>query len=174
MLDQTGGDSPPTEMIKTLSRTMVCDMDFMRNRLSPESAASLPSHMQWLMDHVEQANGNFETDDSHSTWEGAALSYSVNAAMTMQALARYLKFGVTDAADSSRRPTHHSPETRIAFSLVAKCPLSYGRQVGKLINLPESGMLTVLWIARLSRWKVVLLRNMKLAVWNSARQRVKP
>ena len=137
MLDQSGGDNPSMEIMKAFSRTMVCDMDITRNRLSPESAASLPSQMQQVIDHIEQYNGNFETDDSRSAWERAALSHSVSATIAMQALAKFLKFGVTESGRFMQAPYASQPGDRICVLVGGEVPFiirSTGRGTYTLVG----------------------------------------
>jgi hypothetical protein len=137
VLSQNNGDNASAEMMKAFSRTMVCDIDPMRNRLSPESAASLPSHIQRLMDHVEQENRNSEIDDSWSAWEDAATPHSVIATMSFRCWAKVLKFGVTNGGRFMRAPQAARAGDRICVLIGGEVPFiirSTGRETYELVG----------------------------------------
>jgi hypothetical protein len=137
VLGQSDGDNASAERIKAFARTMLCDMDSMRNRLSPESAASLPSHLQRLMDHVEQEKRNSEIDDSWSAWEDAAASHSINATISLACWAKILKFGVTDGDRFMRAPHASQAGDRICVLNGGEVPFIIrptGRETYELVG----------------------------------------
>ncbi|CAG9990592.1 unnamed protein product [Clonostachys byssicola] len=52
--------NPRDDLMLSFARSMMCDIDLMRNRADPESIAMFPQYMEQIFDDVEK--GNFELD----------------------------------------------------------------------------------------------------------------
>ncbi|KAI0515179.1 heterokaryon incompatibility protein-domain-containing protein [Xylaria bambusicola] len=90
---QTNGSNnadPDDDRMMAFSRTMVCDMDIMRNRLSPEVVGAFPQYMQWAAERVASKQGGTKEQTASMSECSAVIDTSIVA------MASWLKFCITE------------------------------------------------------------------------------
>ncbi|KAI0460291.1 heterokaryon incompatibility protein-domain-containing protein [Xylaria acuta] len=108
--------NPDKELMAAFSRTMVVDMDIMRNRLPSELIAAFPQYMQWVIERVATKH---DDDGYHPA---SLLNYSTTIDGSIMALSSRLKFCVTEHGRFGHVPLNTQPGDRICVLLGGEVP----------------------------------------------------
>ncbi|KAH7176848.1 heterokaryon incompatibility protein-domain-containing protein [Dactylonectria macrodidyma] len=141
-----------TEPMQAFSRTMLCGIDFMRNRLSPDLIATFPTSLKWAIDY-----GTNEDSELAQRHPSMSLSYSTTIDQSIQAFFT-LKFCVTQNDRFARVPIHSRagdcicvlgggevpfvirPTGRGTYTLIGECyvdGIMDGEALGEVAATPE-------------------------------------
>lgn len=108
--------NPDHERKMAFSRTMVCDMDTMRNRLSHEMIYAFPRYMHWA---AERAAGRQAEGEPHAA---GMLEYSGVIDASIIAQASWLRFCVTDNGRFGQIPQTAQPGDCICVLVGGEVP----------------------------------------------------
>ncbi|KAI0467724.1 heterokaryon incompatibility protein-domain-containing protein [Xylaria cf. heliscus] len=108
--------SPGKELMAAFSRTMMCDLDIMRNRLPSECVAAFPQYMQWA---IERAATEHFNAGHHPA---SLLNYLVSIDKNIRALASWLRFCVTEQGRFGNVPLNTQPGDHICVLLGGEVP----------------------------------------------------
>ncbi|KAJ8132312.1 hypothetical protein O1611_g1317 [Lasiodiplodia mahajangana] len=108
---------PSKEMMMSFSRTMVCDMDLMRNRLPPEFIASFPQYMQWATERA----ANKPSKDGQQHW-ASMQNYSSVIDESISGFAALLKFCITGHGRFTQVPISSQPGDCICVLVGGEVP----------------------------------------------------
>ncbi|KAI0442937.1 heterokaryon incompatibility protein-domain-containing protein [Xylaria telfairii] len=109
-------DNPDEELMAAFSRTMVCDLDIMRNRLPSELVAAFPQFMQWA---TERAATKHDDGRHHPT---SLRNYSLSIDESIMALSSWLKFCVTEHGRFGHVALNTQPGDRVCVLLGGEVP----------------------------------------------------
>ncbi|KAJ2996123.1 hypothetical protein NUW58_g1075 [Xylaria curta] len=109
--------TPNDELMRAFARTMVCDLDIMRNRLPPEVLTAFPEYVQWASTRAA-SNANDKGQPSISP-----PNYSASIDESLMAFASVLKFCLTENGRFSQVPISSQPGDCICVLVGGEVPL---------------------------------------------------
>ncbi|KAI1119815.1 heterokaryon incompatibility protein-domain-containing protein [Nemania abortiva] len=108
---------PSEELMMSFSRTMLCDMDLMRNRLPPHFIAAFPQYMQWV---AERAAIKPSEDGQQPTV--SMRNYSSVIDESIGGFASLLKFCITGQGRFGQIPSKSQPGDCICVLVGGEVP----------------------------------------------------
>ncbi|KAI0111199.1 heterokaryon incompatibility protein-domain-containing protein [Nemania sp. FL0031] len=107
---------PSKELLMSFSRTMVCDMDLMRNRLPPEFIAAFPRYMQWAAERAAS------TDKQQNSIRMQNYSSAIDD--SIGGFAALLKFCITRQGRFAQIPLDSQPGDCICVLIGGEVPFA--------------------------------------------------
>ncbi|KAI1359683.1 heterokaryon incompatibility protein-domain-containing protein [Xylaria arbuscula] len=107
---------PENDRVMAFSRTMVCGMDTMRNRLSHDMIAAFPKYMHWA---AERASGKLGKGEQHAT---DMQEYSGVIDASIMALTVWLRFCITENGRFAQVPQTSQPGDCVCILVGGEVP----------------------------------------------------